>query len=79
MTIRGIRASRSNSSLSPAPCVGFGEVGDPLGGGSERDSVTAAGCLDSEGDGEVCFAGSEDLGRPRAGRGLRCCCSSGVE
>ena len=31
----------------PALCCGFGEAGDPLGAGSERDSVTAEGCLSS--------------------------------
>ena len=42
----------------PAPYLGFGQAGDPLGGGSERNSVTAAGCLDPESDGEVFFSGS---------------------
>ena len=58
MTMRGIRASRFEFVGEPALCFGFGEAGDPLGGGRERDSVTAAGWVGSEGDGEVCFSGS---------------------
>jgi len=30
----------------------------PVGGGSEREWVAVAGCLNPESDGEVCFAGA---------------------
>ena len=58
MTMRGILASRSSSWVRLPLVLASESRVSPVGGGSERYSVTAVGCLDSQGDGEMRFAGS---------------------
>jgi len=44
--------------LEPGCVVGFGEAGDPLRGGGERDPVPGLAGADPEPDGQVGFAGA---------------------
>jgi hypothetical protein len=48
--------------LEPAAVLGFGESGDPFGGGGEQDTVPGLAGADGDADGQMCFAGARSEG-----------------
>ena len=57
-----VAAEPGQFGLETAGVVGFGESGDPFGGGGEQDTVPGLAGPDGQADREVCFAGARSEG-----------------